>query len=81
MVQSRGSGGGDVAFFMWRSKICVYVFMSMLYTTGGGGLYIRYLYVKKTYNRVTLGLKNVFLCQNDISIYVFMFLGMLHYFF
>jgi hypothetical protein len=80
MVQSRGSGGGDVAFFMWRSKICVYVFMSICYIQPGGGVvYTIPLYVKKTYNRVKLGLKNVFLCQNDICLYVFMFLGMLHY--
>ena len=58
--------------------LCFYVYM--LYTTGGGGVvYTIPLYVKKTYNRVKLGLKNVFLCQNDICLYVFMFLGMLHF--
>ena len=31
--ESRGSGCGDVAFFMWRGKICLYVFMYMLYVS------------------------------------------------
>ena len=74
-------------------KICFYVFMFLcLYTTGGGGLYIRYLYmskkhiiglnrVKKTYFYVKMTYVFMFLCfrecSNDICFYVFMFLGML----
>jgi hypothetical protein len=76
--ESRGSGCGDVAFFMWRGKICVYVFMYMLYTTGGGGLYIRYLYmskkhiiglnrVKKTYFYVKMTYVFMFLCFGECS--------------
>ena len=57
--------------------LCFYVYA--IYNRGGGVVYTIPLYVKKTYNRVKLGLKNVFLCQNDICLYVFMFLGMLQY--
>ena len=57
----------------------MYLCLYAIYNRGGGVVYTIPLYVKKTYNRVKLGLKNVFLCQNDICLYVFMFLGMLHY--
>ena len=64
--------GGARYVFMF---LCLYA----IYNRGGGVVYTIPLYVKKTYNRVKLGLKNVFLCQNDICLYVFMFLGMLHF--
>ena len=66
--------------FLCSGARYVFMFLCICYIQPGGGVvYTIPLYVKKTYNRVKLGLKNVFLCQNDICLYVFMFLGILQY--
>ena len=59
--------------------MCLCFYLYMLYITWGRGLYIQYLYMsKKHIIGLNIGLKKRIFSQNDICLYVFMFLGMLH---